>query len=97
MTKRKKRALEQARLQEEQRRAYESRPRVMYGPVNGDDSTLPVINSSARGVQLPPIIQPISLLPYLSELNFGSMMGNPATGPNDEFMDDFDDDFDDMF
>lgn len=96
MTKRKKRALEQARLQEEQRKAYDSRPRVMYGPVNGDDSTLPVINSSVRGVQLPPIIQPISLLPYLSDLNF-NIMGNPGPGSVDEFVDDFDDDFDDMF
>ena len=95
MTKRKRRALEQARLQEEQRKAYESRPRVMYGPVNGDDSTLPVINSSVRGVQLPPIIQPISLLPYLSELNFNFSATN-NNGP-DEFVDDFDDDFDDMF
>lgn len=91
MTKRKKRALEKARLEEQQRTASQSRPRVMYGPVNGDDSALPVINSSMKAVQLPPIIQPISLLPYLSELNM-----NFSSIP-EEILDDFDDDFDDMF
>lgn len=103
MTKKKKRALEQARLEEEQRRkSYGNQPahnaRVMYGPVNGESGrALPVINGGyVGGVELPPIIQPISLRPYLSELDLKNT-NNEKSNDDFEDEDDFDDDFDDMF
>ena len=101
MTNRKRRQLEEQKRQyEEERRlreqAYASQQSedpygVKYGLVG--NSYFPVANGS-KPIQLPPIIQPISLVPFLDDI--GSKSNNKPVV--DEFEDDDDwndnDDFD---
>lgn len=91
MTRRKRRELEeQARLEEEKKAAEGSGtregvyyPGVAFGAVN--NCVLPVCNKQINAVQLPPIIQPISFIP------FPMQSGVTETAKRDDFDDDFDD------
>ncbi len=94
MTRRKRRELEeQARLEEERKAAEEKSgaqesvyyPGIAFGSLN--NCALPVCNKQMNAVQLPPIIQPISLIPFMQG-------GVTETAKKDDFDDDFDD-FDD--
>ena len=63
---------------------------VQYGEMNG--YTVPVSKGQVQGIQLPPIIQPISLsfLPFDGMMGMG--MASQAKNDEDEDYDDFDGD-----
>jgi len=91
MTKKKRRQLEAARLEEE-RRAEEAAkkqsqpayfPGITFGSMSG--MVLPVSDGQLNAVQLPPIIQPISIVPMMQETKV------PAAKDDFDDFDDFDD------
>lgn len=93
MTKKKKRELE-----EEQRRKAELAKKesqnaaqpAYYGGVNFGEMPggIPVINGKVNGVQLPPIIQPISFVPTPMQIPFGFTGNAPSQTDDDDFDDD---------
>lgn len=95
MTRKKKRLLEeQARLEEEAKAAEEREearegayyPGISFGSL--ENCVLPVYNKKLNAVQLPPIIQPISFIPFPTQPDFGDAVKKDTF--DDEF-DDFDD------
>jgi hypothetical protein len=93
MTKKKKRQLEEERMMMEAAKKEAEQKQATqpsyYGGMNmgAVPGGIPVLNSKVGGIQLPPIIQPISFVPTPMQVPFGF-----ETSKKDDFDDDFDDD-----
>lgn len=77
--------MEIARRQAQDEAVY---PGIAFGPVGG--CVLPVTSGKVTAVQLPPIIQPIAMVPFASPYEKGGAK-NDANAADDGFDDDFDD------
>ena len=93
MTKKKQRELEEQRrkaeLAKKEAQQRSTQP-AYYGGVSFGETPggIPVINGKVGGIQLPPIIQPISFVPTPMQIPFGFTTEGHKDDDDDEFDDD---------